>query len=358
MNKSQIEILMAYEQELREILLDRISKGPKPGNSYQAYVRNSLKLNTEMDWNFLVSAMFLVGDTCLAIEHFLQFGLSGRTGETGNKGEEYLRLYGFLSTTYLQQNSVLKIYEKLQVLDLKSAKDSVKLLAIRELRNKLAAHSIDHLNSQSNGLETFVPFRITMRGFEFDYEYHDGNESKKHHADLKPAIEDHLRLMIDLYDKAFEKQMSTLYSSNPDKLSSTLAQLEKLRKLKNSVSPPVRELPISTYYYATEKFVLAIHVLATGKGSVKDRLFYAYQEFSAVTENELPAELRADFVWIKHELTKKEATVSIAVNGEILHGVEGRLNASLRSMKVDHAVTICERIYTLAAELNKITRNS
>jgi hypothetical protein len=99
-------------------------------------------------------------------------------------------------------------------------------------------------------------------------------------------------------------------------------------------------------------------VLATGKGEVKDRLYYAYQEFSAVTENELPAELRADFVWIKSELTKKEAAVSKAMSGENLPGVEGRLNASLRSMKIDHAVTICERILSLAAELNKITRNS
>jgi hypothetical protein len=235
MNKSQVEILTVYVQELRDILQERICKGPKPGESYQAYVRNSLKLNTEMDWNFLISAMYLVEDTCLAIEHFLQFGLSGRTGETGNKGEEYLRLYGFLSTTYLQQNSVLKVYEKLQVPDLKSAKDSVNLLAIRELRNKLAAHSIDHLNSQSNGLETYVPYRITLRGFEFEYEYCNGNDTRMDHADLKPAIEDHLRLMIDLYDRAFVKQMSTLYSSNPDKLSSTLAQLEKLRNLKNEV---------------------------------------------------------------------------------------------------------------------------
>lgn len=99
-------------------------------------------------------------------------------------------------------------------------------------------------------------------------------------------------------------------------------------------------------------------MLATGRGAVKDRLYYAYQEFSAVTENELPAELREDFAWIKHELTKKEATVSKAVNGEILHGIEGRLNASLRGMKIDHAVTICGRICTLAADLNKIPRNS
>lgn len=164
----------------------------------------------------------------------MKFGLSSPTGEAGDKGEKYLKLYGILNATYLQQNSIFKIYKILNGPDIDSAKDNINLLAIRELRNKLGAHSIDHSNSSgAKELETFIPFRQSMRDFEFDYEYHNGNESKKHHADLKPAIEDHLRLMVDLYDKVFEKTMKTLYSNNPDKLTSTLAQLEELRNLKN-----------------------------------------------------------------------------------------------------------------------------
>ena len=83
---------------------------------------------------------------------------------------------------------------------------------------------------------------------------------------------------------------------------------------------------IIKYIYATEKFSMAVYVLATHKGNIKDRLFFAFQEFSAVTEDEIPENIQSDFNWIRQELTKKEAKAPI-----------GRLGQTLLKMRIKKA---------------------
>ena len=226
MKKSKVQILSSYEDQFREILLDKIKKDPKPGEPYSSYVRRSLKLSTVQDWTFLCSAMDLVGDTCLSIEHFLRFGISGPT-RYDDTGEKYLRLYGILNTTYLQQQSVLKIHKIMNGPDYPSAVARTSSLAVREVRNKLGSHSIDYLNSHSDEVESFVPVRITMSAF--DCEYCNGNDMSMHEVDLKKAVEAHLDLMIELYDQVFEKTVKTLYKTSADKCNSVLEGLNELR---------------------------------------------------------------------------------------------------------------------------------
>lgn len=226
MKKSKVQILSTYENQFREVLLDKIKKDPKPGESYSSYVRRSLKLSAEQDWTFLCSAMDLVGDTCLSIEHFLRFGISGPT-RYDDTGEKYLRLYGILNTTYLQQQSVLKIYKILNGPDYPSAIARMASLVVREARNKLGSHSIDYLNGHSEEIESFVPVRITMG--DFDCEYCNGNDMSMHRVDLRQAIEVHLDLMIELYDQIFEKTVNTLYKTAADKRNSVLEGLKDLR---------------------------------------------------------------------------------------------------------------------------------
>ena len=69
----------------------------------------ALRLNAPSDWEFICVAMDVVGDAALALGSFLRFSLDGPT-RYEDVGEKYLRLYGLLSATYVQQEAIIKLY--------------------------------------------------------------------------------------------------------------------------------------------------------------------------------------------------------------------------------------------------------
>jgi hypothetical protein len=103
--------------------------------------------------------------------------------------------------------------------------------------------------------------------------------------------------------------------------------------------------------YAAEKFSLAVHALATGAGPIKERLAAAFTELCPVSERDLPEALLADYQWIRHQLTKREARQRAVVGGRVVVGVEGRLGATLLSMRTPTAVSIAERICAVTDRL-------
>ncbi len=117
MKRGLDKILMKYGTAFRE-LVNTVVLGSKKS------VKSTLRLNGEKDWGFLCSAMDLVSDTASAIGNFLQFGLEGPT-KYDNPGERYLRLYGVLNATYIQQAAILNLYRIVQVPNLKKAKKQV-----------------------------------------------------------------------------------------------------------------------------------------------------------------------------------------------------------------------------------------
>jgi hypothetical protein len=117
-------------------------------------------------------------------------------------------------------------------------------------------------------------------------------------------------------------------------------------------SAPTLDLSRDSYLYAEEKFGLAVHVLAVGTGSIKDRLAEAFQELVALGPSELPACLRDDLAWIRESLTSRPAkTQRIFRAGEIVAVSGGRLNATLATMRVARAAEIAERIFNVHSRL-------
>ena len=80
-----------------------------------------------------------------------------------------------------------------------------------------------------------------------------------------------------------------------------------------------------TYEYAQEKFENAVRLLATGFGTLRVRLVSAFVEFLTLREQDLPDRLRDDYLWIVHELTKREPTQEGVINGKVVKGIEGRI---------------------------------
>lgn len=196
-------------------------------------IREVLKLSKDEDWAFLCSAMDIIGDACLAIDNFLKFGLDGPT-KYEEVGERYLRLYGILSATYIQQEAVLKLFQLVNVRpSLKEGKDMIEALEIRHLRHKLSSHSTNYKDKKTGSIETYVPIRVDLRGFHCGYM---NNEAIKiYSVDLEKAIYDHLETLIEMQDKILEKAIRTFYkgqktSEGLKEFSERLKDLRIIRK--------------------------------------------------------------------------------------------------------------------------------
>lgn len=217
--KSLVDLLNSYVDAYRELV------NAKTWNSQES-IRNSLRLNKDEDWSFICTAMDIVGDACLAIENFLRFGMDGPT-RYKDTGEKYLRLYGVLNATYIQQQAIHNLYKLNNVLNPNKVKQQIENLKIREVRHKLGAHSNDYLNRDNNKLESYVLTRFTLSGYKCEFL---NNETSIHDSvDLKTHIEEHLYLMIELLDKTYEKAINTFYRGNGKERDSFQEKLKDLR---------------------------------------------------------------------------------------------------------------------------------
>jgi hypothetical protein len=217
------DILDTYGQAFRDLINVKVWSRNKG-------VRELLRLNKDDDWNFICAAMDIIGDACAAIKNFLQFGLDGPT-RYDEVGEKYLRLYGVLNATYIQQEAVLKLYKLTNAPKLKEARNQVESLQIREVRHKLGAHSTDYLNNTTRRIESYIPVRATLSGFICEYFNNETRSSKR--ADLRNCLNEHFEVLVDLMDKVYEKTVNTLYRGEKEKREEFLEKLKDLRVIKD-----------------------------------------------------------------------------------------------------------------------------
>lgn len=138
----KLDLVESYGSTFRDLINEKVQPT-------KLSIREVLKLSKDEDWAFLCTAMDIIGDACLAIDNFLRFGLGGPT-KYNEDGERYLRLYGILSATYIQQEAVLKLYQLVNVPPtLKEGKDMIDALEIRLLRHKLCSHSTNCYDKNS-----------------------------------------------------------------------------------------------------------------------------------------------------------------------------------------------------------------
>lgn len=219
MIKQRIDVLDTYAESFRDLVNDRVwAKDEHPATL--------LRLNSEEDWNFVCVAMDIVGDASLAIRNFLTFGLDGPS-RYEDTGEKYLRLYGFLSAAYMQQQAVLKLYSLMNCPSPKEVQSTFGSLEVRALRHQLASHSLDFLAPGSNSKQAFVPVRIGLAGFTCDVTENRGDRTRT--VKLDEAIDEHTKAVIDVLDKTFEKSAKTLFKGQDKKLKEWKEKLEDLR---------------------------------------------------------------------------------------------------------------------------------
>ena len=222
MNKST-DILREYETAFRDLVTFKNFNSNKD-------VKQTLRLNKREDWSFICSALDVIGDTTLAISNFLESGLEGQT-DGNDFGEKYLRLYGVLNATYLQQFAIVGLYKKCNLTDPKDVIEKFKKLKIFELRNKLGAHSTEY--SVGNGqVESYVIVRTSTEGHRLEFINNDS--LIREWVDLKQYLEEHLLLIIDYLDKLYEKSIKTLHKGEESKIQEHMQKLSELRVLKTA----------------------------------------------------------------------------------------------------------------------------
>lgn len=223
MMHSNVDVLDTYGTAFRDLINAKIWSRNKG-------VRELLRLNKDEDWNFICAAMDIVRDACTAISNFLRFGLDGPT-RYDDVGEKYLRLYGMLNASYLQQEAVLKLYKLTNVPNPKDAKSKIETLKIREVRHKLGAHSTDYRNNTTERTESYIPVQVSLSGFTCEY---FNNESRSlTRVDFRECLNEHFEVLIDSMDKIYEKTVKTLYRGEKEKLEEFLEKLQDLRITKN-----------------------------------------------------------------------------------------------------------------------------
>src|SRR5579864_548231 len=217
---SALELLGKYSATFRRMINSKVWGSDET-------IKQLLKLNKNEDWDFLTAAMDIVDDASSAIGNVQRFGLSGPT-KYDETGEKYLRLYGLLSATYIQQQSILTIYRIMNVPDPKKLKEKFDALKIRELRHKLSSHSTDYINLEANVMEAYVPLRLDLRDNEVtavQYSYPVNHDK----INILDAIESHTRLMIDTMDEVIEKSIGTIFKGHDKKQAEFSEQLSDLR---------------------------------------------------------------------------------------------------------------------------------
>lgn len=214
-----ISLLFKYASLFRKMINRRVQVSDRS-------IRELLKLNSASDWEFLTAAMDIIDDGSAAIGHVQKFGLCGPT-KYDDLGEKYLRLYGVLSATYIQQQSIGAIYRIMNVPHLKELQKKFKALEIRDLRHKLSSHGTDYLDHATRTKQAFVPLRFDLGNMRVTYVNHTSSSSH-HQVDISSAIDAHVGLMTDTLDAIIEKSIKTIFKANnkaKDEFFSDLADL-------------------------------------------------------------------------------------------------------------------------------------
>ena len=221
------KILREYETAYRDLVTFK-TRSTNP-NTKDALILNELR-----DWSFICTTLDVIGDTTLAIKNFLEYGLEGVT-DGNDDGEKYLRLYGVLNATYLQQEAIRVLCSKIDLQKTEHVQEKINNLKIRDIRIKIGAHSSDYRNRLKGDRESYIPIRNSMRGYKFYYQNNEGI-AEDVWVDLTEPLTEHLNLMIDLLDETYEKTIKTVYRGNQLKRNEELSKLTGLRKLKSKIA--------------------------------------------------------------------------------------------------------------------------
>lgn len=225
-----IDALRFINEKYRDLVNGKIQKQRPDDIDPTTHIKESLRINSTEDWGIICASMDVVDDSALGLKHFLLFGIDGPT-KYNDIGEKYIRLYGVLNASYLQQQAILNLYKKSNTDKPSDATQRINELQLRTIRHKLGAHSVDYDNKEDNTIESFVPVRVSMGGLSCNY--YNNKTLKEESVEFQQVILEHLLLMISLYTDLYKKSVQTIYKSNAQKIASLLFAIKDTKAKMN-----------------------------------------------------------------------------------------------------------------------------
>ncbi len=224
------ELVKSYIDEIHELINNKVQRIgnsiDKKGKTTLKVIQEQLKLNDANYWGFICTSMDLIGDTTLAIQNFEAYGFGGPT-KIINYGEMYIRLYGFLTATYLQENSVLTLCTCLNVPGKTKFKERINGLEICDIRNKIASHNTNYIIKGDQEVDTFNYGDIHLGSGSLLMGSYTKDSIDE--VNLFEKLDPHFDVVLDGLDSIYEKTIKTIYKPNKDKQKEFIEKLKILR---------------------------------------------------------------------------------------------------------------------------------
>lgn len=155
-------LIEEYNQIQKEILDSFATKWnpEKCESDFRTDVMTFYGFETKFGWNILLNAIYIIDDSELAKESFNKFDLQGPARHS-DIGERYLRLSGVLNAAYQQK---LAIQNLIELFKLQNNKNYLERLSKNELiflRNKIAAHSANYIETKEDSEHKFDVYEIS-----------------------------------------------------------------------------------------------------------------------------------------------------------------------------------------------------
>ncbi|MDD5363028.1 MAG: hypothetical protein PHN88_12895 [Ignavibacteria bacterium] len=214
-------IIQACEDIIRDLtnsIASPIEKIP-----FRNEIIKKLKFSKPEDWNMLCSLMDVLGDTELAKENYLKYGLRGPT-KFSDVGEQYLRLYGITNAINLQRSAVISFIEIIKFHGKKEIKNQFDTLEIMKLRHIVGAHTLDFFENNKK-----KPYQYTRANLVNDIIETLDSDNKFYSFNLKKLVHEFTIFTNEILIKATEKYINTVLKSNSKKKVDFLNKLEHIK---------------------------------------------------------------------------------------------------------------------------------
>ena len=224
MQKDDIDIINLYIKLSRKV----ISTCCERFIDFNKDIVDFLGVNDTNSYGFIIDSYYLLEDTQLAKQNFIEFGTTGPT-KYRNFGEVYLRVYGVLNACYLQQQAIIEMLDKLNIPLNKKELKNIKEFSLFELRNIFAAHTVNRgykRNKRSYILDRYGLLDGKLKGYSINHK--TGREFKD--ADIDNEISKWNALLV-LYLKRITYQVVKNTDSNPIFKSVTPKYSEVFKKI-------------------------------------------------------------------------------------------------------------------------------
>jgi len=226
-----IDVLESYSNRFREFINNRRDELYE---SEDKSIKDLFCLKAVEDWNYICVSMDIVDQTNAAIRNFLLFGLDGPT-KYEDVGEGFLRLYGVLNATYIQQEAIKQICKRFGL----EADEEVNAIPIRDIRNKIGAHNPEQ-GYGSDKKKAYLTGQVSLSGFKCSYGYYETKDEQQtftsfplETVDLKECVEKYCHTIIDIFDRTYEALIKRFWEEDDGQYDKHMTELNDLRTEKD-----------------------------------------------------------------------------------------------------------------------------